>query len=116
MEGNGKLLGDASHPVLLVYPLGLLSTSVLFDLAYLFTGSPTWAIASFCMIAPACVGSALVAIFTLVEQFIVPPAIRDRSFRFIHGSINLLAMILFSVSWWLRQQLPETPSRTALVL
>jgi hypothetical protein len=39
MESHAKLAGHAIHPMLIVFPLGLLATAVLFDLIYLFTGN-----------------------------------------------------------------------------
>ena len=46
MESKAKLFGHAIHPILIVYPLGLLSTGVIFDLIYLVTANPTWATVS----------------------------------------------------------------------
>jgi hypothetical protein len=40
----------------IVYPLGLLSAAVVFDVIYLVTGNPTWATVSFWMIAAGIVG------------------------------------------------------------
>src|SRR5207247_8776763 len=39
MESRAKLVGHAIHPMLIVFPLGLLGTAVLFDLVYLLTGN-----------------------------------------------------------------------------
>ena len=37
MESRAKLFGHAVHPFLIVFPLGLLSTAVIFDVIYLVT-------------------------------------------------------------------------------
>jgi len=40
MESKAKIFGHAIHPILIVYPLGLLSAAVVFDVIYLVTGNP----------------------------------------------------------------------------
>ena len=39
MESRVTLLGHPIHPMLIVFPLGLLATATIFDIAYLITGS-----------------------------------------------------------------------------
>jgi uncharacterized membrane protein len=39
MESKVKLFGHPLHPILIVFPLGLLATSVIFDIVYLATGN-----------------------------------------------------------------------------
>jgi uncharacterized membrane protein len=39
MESRLKLFGHPMHPMLIVFPLGLLATSVIFDIVHLITGS-----------------------------------------------------------------------------
>jgi uncharacterized membrane protein len=51
MDARAKAAGHAMHPVLMVFPLGLLSTSVIFDVLYFVTDDERYASASFFMIA-----------------------------------------------------------------
>jgi uncharacterized membrane protein len=44
MESRAKILGHAAHALLIVFPLGLLATAVIFDVIYLFTGNPNLAL------------------------------------------------------------------------
>jgi len=39
MESKAKIMGHPIHPILIPFPLGLLTTSVVFDVVYLITGS-----------------------------------------------------------------------------
>jgi uncharacterized membrane protein len=39
MESKVKVFGHPLHPILIVFPLGLLATSLMFDMAYLATGN-----------------------------------------------------------------------------
>lgn len=63
MESRAKVFGHAIHPILIVYPLGLLSTAVIFDIIYLVTANARWATVSFWMIAAGVVGGLLAAVF-----------------------------------------------------
>ena len=51
MESKAKLLGHPIHPMLIVFPLGLLATAVAFDIVGLSTGDASWFGISFWMIA-----------------------------------------------------------------
>jgi len=47
MESRVKLMGHPIHPMLIVFPLGLLAASLGFDIGYLKTGNPEFAIVSY---------------------------------------------------------------------
>ena len=51
MESRAKLLGHPIHPMLIVFPLGLLATAVAFDIVSLASGADEWFRISFWMIA-----------------------------------------------------------------
>ena len=117
MESRAKLFGHAIHPILIVYPLGLLSTAVVFDVIYLVTGNPTWATVSFWMIAAGVVGGLLAAAFGLVDYVNIPSGTRARRIGLLHGLTNVCVMALFAVSWLLRYGVaPETPPTLAFAL
>jgi uncharacterized membrane protein len=50
MESRAKFLGHPVHQMLIVFPLGLLSTAVIFDLIYLVAGNATMATVAHWMI------------------------------------------------------------------
>jgi len=116
MESRAKLFGHAIHPILIVYPLGLLSAAVIFDVIYLVTANPTWTTVSFWMIAAGIVGGLLAAVFGLIDYLNVPSGTRAKRIGLLHGVVNLGVMILFIASWLLRQNSPEVPSTTAFAL
>lgn len=116
MESKAKLFGHAIHPILIVYPLGLLSAAVIFDVIYLFTGNPTWTTVSFWMIAAGLVGGLLAAVFGLIDFLNIPSGTRANRIGMLHGLVNLGVMILFAASWFLRRESPEAPSTTAFAL
>jgi len=104
MQGKAKLLGHPIHQMLIVFPLGLLATSVVFDIVRLATGNPFWAQISYWMIASGLVGGALAAVFGLVDFLSIPKETRARRIGAIHGIGNVVVMVLFGLSFLLRNQ------------
>ena len=116
MEARAKIFGHPIHPILIVYPLGLLSAAVIFDVIYLATGNPTWTTVSFWMIAAGIIGGLLAAVFGLIDYLKIPSGTRASRIGLLHGATNLGVMILFSASWYLRWSSPAVPSNAAFAL
>ncbi len=116
MESRAKLFGHAVHPILIVYPLGLLSTAVIFDIIYLVTDNPRWATVAFWMIAAGIIGGLLAALFGFIDYLNIPSGTRAKRIGLVHGLTNVGVMVLFALSWWLRSDLPEAPATVALAL
>ena len=116
MESKARIFGHAIHPILIVYPLGLLSAAVIFDVIYLVTANPTWTTVSFWMIAAGIVGGLLAAVFGLIDFLNIPSGTRAKRIGLMHGLINLGVMVLFIGSWLLRRDSPEVPSTAAFAL
>ena len=116
MESKAKIFGHAIHPILIVYPLGLLSAAVIFDVIYLFTANTTWTTVSFWMIAAGIIGGLLAAVFGLIDYLNIPAGTRASKIGMLHGLTNLGVMVLFIGSWLLRWGTPETPPTPALAL
>src|SRR5437763_17201619 len=65
MESRAKLVGHAIHPMLIVFPLGLLGMAAIFDLIFAVAGARDLALASYWMIAAGIVTGLLAAVFGL---------------------------------------------------
>jgi hypothetical protein len=59
MESRAKLLGHPIHPMLIVLPLGLFISAVVFDALYLWRGSATFAAVAYWNIAGGIIGGLL---------------------------------------------------------
>src|SRR5215208_2629050 len=103
MESRMKLLGHPVHPMLIVFPLGLLATSVLFDTLYSMMRKPVLAIASFYMTVSGVIGGLAAAIFGLIDWMALPRRSRASRVGAIHGVGNVIIVALFTVSAWLRR-------------
>lgn len=102
MESKTKVFGHPVHPMLIVFPIGLLATSVIFDIIYLVTGTPILATVSYYMIAAGVVGGLPAAIFGFMDWLSLPNNTRAKNIGLWHGLGNVVIVVLFAVSWLLR--------------
>lgn len=115
MESRAKLFGHAIHPILIVFPLGLLATAVVFDIIALVRGNGVWSDRAYAMIAAGVIGGVLAAVFGFIDWLAIPQGTRARSVGLLHAVVNDLALILFAASWWLRRTHTFDPGTLALV-
>src|SRR5919204_2994004 len=66
MESRAKLFGHPVHPMLIVFPLGLFITSLIFDFISMGSGNGTWSIVAYYMIGGGIVGGLAAAVFGLI--------------------------------------------------
>lgn len=104
MESRVRLFGHAIHPILIVFPLGLLSTAVIFDVIYLITGASMWSFISFWMITAGVIGGLLAALFGFIDYLGIPSGTRAKTIGFFHGLTNLAVLILFVGSWFITER------------
>ena len=114
MESKAKLLGHPIHQMLIVFPLGLVATAVAFDIVGLATGDASCFRISFWMIAGGIIGGLLSAVFGLIDWW----AILERAPRTLGCGMggNVVVVVLFIVSWFLRRPVPENPGGAAFGL
>jgi len=118
MESKVKALGHPIHQMLVPFPFGLLATAVIFDLIYLLWGNPTMFTVSYWMILAGVIGAVIAAPFGLIDWLAIPSNTRAKTVGMIHGLGNVVVLVLFLASWWLRYRNPVAylPETSALVL
>ena len=116
MESRAKLFGHAIHPVMIVFPLGLLATGVIFDIVHLIWGNATFATVAFWMFVAGIIGGFLAAIFGLIDWLAIPSGTRAKSVGLYHAIGNTIGLLLFIGSWWLRRDAPQNPEMLASIL
>lgn len=115
MESRVKLFGHPLHQMLIVFPLGLLATSVVFDLIHLFSEGETAATVAHALIAAGLVGGVLAAPWGLIDWLAIPRGTRARAIGAMHGGGNVIVLALFAASWWLRSSAPAQAPVVAYV-
>jgi uncharacterized membrane protein len=117
MESRFKVLGHAAHPILIVFPLGLLATSVIFDVLCAATGNPQFPVAAYWMIAAGVIGGVVAAVPGFVDWLAIPKDTRAKRVGLYHAIGNDIVLVLFAVSWWLRRDTPNhDPTTVAFAL
>jgi uncharacterized membrane protein len=116
MESRAKLLGHPIHPMLIVFPLGLLGMAVIFDVIGLVMANGYWSEISYWMIAAGVVMGLVAAPFGLIDWMAIPKGTRAKRIGAIHGIGNVIVVLLFGASWLLRVDAPQAPETITLVL
>ena len=114
MESRAKLFGHPVHPMLIVFPLGLLGAAVIFDIIRLATGNGYWSEIAFWMIAAGIAAGLIAAPFGLIDWLAIPSGTRASRIGFVHGFGNVVVLGLFALSWWMRRDAPGVPDMLAL--
>jgi uncharacterized membrane protein len=116
MESRAKLFGHPIHPMLIVFPLGLLAMSVVFDIIQLVTHSGDWSHVAFYMIGAGVIGGLVAALFGLIDYTAIPMGTRAKHIAQLHGIGNVVVVLLFAVSWYVRVGDSAYPSGLAILL
>ena len=115
MEAKAKLLGHSIHQMLIVLPLGLLVTAVIFDIVRLLGGGMQWGQVAYWMIGAGVIAGLVAAPFGFIDWLGIPPGTRAKRIGAIHGIGNVIVVVLFAASWLLRRPFPEAPPSSGYV-
>jgi len=121
MDSKAKLLGHPIHQMLIPFPFGLLAMAVIFDVIFLARGNPAMATVSYWMITAGIISGFIAAPFGLIDWLAIPQGTRAKRVGLLHGLGNVIVLVLYICSWWLRygQESALTayvPSKLALAL
>jgi uncharacterized membrane protein len=117
MESRAKILGHPIHQMLIPFPLGVLGMSVVFDIIALAMDrhDPLFT-AAYYMIAAGIVSGLLAAVFGLIDFIAIPRNTRAKRVGAMHGVGNVIVVVLFAASWFLRRDHPADPGTMAIAL
>ena len=116
MESKAKLVGHPLHPMLVVFPLGLLVTSIVFDCIHRKTKKEDPAKVAHAMIGAGVLSGVLAALPGIIDWMAIPHGTRAKQIGLWHGGGNVLVLLLFGLSWLQRRRDPAHPSNSALAL
>jgi uncharacterized membrane protein len=116
MESKAKLAGHPVHPMLIVFPLGLLGMAVIFDIIYLVSKNSRWTEVAYYNIGAGVISGLLAALVGFIDWYAIPPGTRAKRIGLLHGLGNVVVVGLFALSWMLRRPSPAAPPQGAVML
>jgi uncharacterized membrane protein len=115
MRTPASIAGHPIHPMLIVFPVGLLIFSLICDVISTRSADPTmWALVAFYTMVGGFIGALAAAVPGLIDLLsLADKAIKKTAIT--HMSINLVVVALYAVNIWLRAS-TTTTTGTPLVL
>ena len=104
MKARIRVAKHALHPMLVAFPLGLLATSVAWDICRLATHHPAWGVVAFWTIVAGVIGGLVAAVPGFLDWLAIPNDTRAKSVGTIHMILNLVVVGLFVISLIARSQ------------
>ncbi|WP_446212886.1 DUF2231 domain-containing protein [Micromonospora sp. IBSANI012] len=116
VESRAKAMGHGIHPMMIVFPLGLFATAVIFDILYLITDRAGFQISAGYIIGAGVIGGLVAAVFGFIDWRAIPSGTRAKRVGAIHGIGNVVVVLLFAVSWLVRASAENwEPNALALI-
>ncbi|HVT44812.1 MAG TPA: DUF2231 domain-containing protein [Thermoanaerobaculia bacterium] len=116
MQSKARLLGHPIHQMLIVFPLGLLTTSLIFDVIGGISHHGIWNFIAFYMIGAGIFGGVVAGAFGLVDWVVIPRRTRAKLVGLQHAIANVVALVIFAASWVMRLDAPHIPGRMAILV
>ena len=113
MESKAKLLGHPIHQMLIVFPLGLLAMAIVFDVIHFAMHNGYWSEIAYWMIAAGVISGLVAAPFGFVDWLAIPYGTRAKRIGLLHGAGNLVVVLLYAASWFMRRNAPQEPMQLA---
>jgi uncharacterized membrane protein len=106
MESRLRIAGQAVHPVLVMFPLGLFTMAVLFDTGNVLGGPDLLGVLAYWNVAAGLVGGVLVVLASAVDLMLQRNS-RAKRIGVLQNLMHMGVLILFAVILMLRTQTPD---------
>ena len=107
MESRLRIAGQAVQPVLVMFPLGLFTMAVLFDIGNLLGGPDILGVLAYWNIVAGLIGGVLAGLACAVDLMFVRNRTRAKRMGVLLVLINMGVLILFAVILMLRMRSPD---------
>ncbi|GAB3067549.1 DUF2231 domain-containing protein [Micromonospora schwarzwaldensis] len=110
MESRLKVLGHPVHPMLVMFPVALLVTAVIFDVVDTVGGPDFLGEVAYWNITVGLIGGLLAAVAGAFDLLALPTGTRAKRVGLLHAAANIAVILLFAAVWAVRL---NAESRTA---
>lgn len=107
MESRAKFLGHPVHQMLIPIPAGLFIVAAVLDICDTFIDASWIPTVTFWNIALGVIAALVAAVFGFADWTKIPSGTRAKRVGSFHGLGNLIAVVLFATSAYLRIGLPQ---------
>lgn len=107
MESRIKSLGHPVHPMLVMFPVALFVTAVIFDFADMVGGPRFLGEVAYWNILIGLIGGVLAAAVGAVDLLAIPGGTRAKRIGVSHAAVNLAVILLFAAIWAVRMAANE---------
>jgi uncharacterized membrane protein/nitrite reductase/ring-hydroxylating ferredoxin subunit len=98
MRSKAAISSHPIHPMLVSFPIGLWIMAFIFDLLGVSRGDESLWAAGFYSVIAGCVGAVLAALPGAIDWLtVIPPDSSAKNRGLLHGSLNVIALLLFIV-------------------
>ena len=102
MKAKVQVAGHALHAQLIVFPLGLLGISPLWDILRLTQDRPMWGAVAYWTILAGVISALVAAVPGYLDYTKIPAGTRAKGVGRLHMILNLTLIALFALSLYLR--------------
>src|SRR6266536_82380 len=107
MESRLRIAGQAVQPVLVMFPLGLFTMAILFDIGNLLGGPDILGALAYWNIVAGLIGGVLAGLALAIDLVFVRNRTRAKRMGVLLVLINMGVLILFAVILMLRMRTPD---------
>lgn len=100
-KSTASIAGHPIHPMIIPFPIAFLVSAFVTDLLFWSTATETWATVSMWLLGAGVVMGLVAALFGFID-FFGDERIRNLSDARLHMIVNLVAVVLALVNWYLR--------------
>ncbi|MEV4197839.1 DUF2231 domain-containing protein [Micromonospora globbae] len=115
MESRLKVLGHPVHPMLVMFPIGLLVTAVIFDVIDALGGPDFLGEVAYWNITVGLIGGLLAAMAGAFDLLAIPTGTRAKRVALSHAAANLAVILLFAAIWVVRLNAESRAAGGALI-
>ncbi|MFG1838781.1 DUF2231 domain-containing protein [Micromonospora sp. NPDC049175] len=115
MESRLKVLGHPVHPMLVMFPVALLATAVLFDVVDTVGGPDLLGEVAYWNITVGLIGGLLAAAAGAFDLLAIPTGTRAKRVGLLHAAANVAVILLFAAVWAVRLNADSRAAGGALV-
>jgi uncharacterized membrane protein len=115
MESRLNVAGNPIYPMLFMFPLGLLVTAAIFDVANLAGGFALLGTVAYWHVVAGLVGGVAAGLAGLLDLVATRPGSRARRTAVTYGLVNLGVLLVFAVVLMVRMRDPNRAATGGLV-